>query len=87
MASKNADYDTSKLNVHRSDIPTRKLLLTLLAISMGTVIECECLHLNVNCSMAYTAASLSHAASSNASYALVCKDHSNSKAPLAGLDM
>jgi hypothetical protein len=43
MASKDADYDVSKLNVQRSDIPTRKLLLTLLAISLGTVIECECL--------------------------------------------
>jgi hypothetical protein len=42
MASKDADYETSKFNVQRSDIPTRKLLMTLLAISLGTVIECEC---------------------------------------------
>jgi hypothetical protein len=41
MASKDADYDVSKINVQRSEIPTRKLLMTLLAISLGTVIECE----------------------------------------------
>lgn len=32
--------DVSKQTV-RDGIPTRKLLLTLLAISLGTVIECE----------------------------------------------
>jgi hypothetical protein len=41
MASKDADYDTTKLSVQRNDIPTRKLMMTLLAISLGTVIECE----------------------------------------------
>lgn len=39
MASKDAEYDAGKLGSQRNDIPTKKLLMTLLAISMGTVIE------------------------------------------------
>lgn len=59
MGSKDAEYDAGKLGSQRNDIPTKKLLMTLLAISMGTVIECEWLSVwTLQCDYSYIAAPL-----------------------------